>query len=270
MCVLNNICDLKICVLGTDDRSKFLRKLYLDEVGKLYSFESADVIIGPTPFSKDDVKVNGEVLRCEELIKSIENSSKVLYAGAISNNIKNKLKKASIKFFDVLNEDGVSISNAIPTAEGAISVAMNMTNFTIHKSNVLVMGYGNIGKVLSKMLCGIGANVYCEARNKKDIAFIEAMGYNSIKLQEIDSYLGKMNIIFNTIPSLVLNRERLILLKKDCAIIDLASSPGGVDFTAAKELDLNTTWALALPTKVAPKTAAFYLKNVIDELIEKG
>lgn len=44
---------------------------------------------------------------------------------------------------------------------------MNMTNFTLHKSNVLVMGYGNIGKVLSKMLCGIGANVYCEARNKK-------------------------------------------------------------------------------------------------------
>ena len=98
----------------------------------------------------------------------------MLYAGAISNNMKNKLKKASIKFFDVLNQEGVSILNAIPTAEGAISVAMNMTNFTIHKSNVLVMGYGNIGKILSKMLYGIGAKVYCEARNKKDIAFIEA------------------------------------------------------------------------------------------------
>ena len=82
--------------------------------------------------------------------------------------------------------------------------------------------------------------------------------------------LKKMNIIFNTIPSLILNKKRLKLLKKDCAIIDLASSPGGVDFPAAKELNLNTTWALALPTKVAPKTAAFYLKNVIDELIEKG
>lgn len=262
--------DLKVYVLGTDDRSKFLRKSYLEECGKLDSFENADVIIGPTPFSKDDVKVNGEVLSCDELIKSLENSSKVLYAGAISNNMKNKLKKASIKFFDVLNQEGVSILNAIPTAEGAISVAMNMTNFTIHKSNVLVMGYGNIGKILSKMLYGIGAKVYCEARNKKDIAFIEAMGYNSINLQEINNYLGKMDIIFNTIPSLILDKERLKLVKKECAIIDLASSPGGVDFPAAKELNLNTTWALALPTKVAPKTAAFYLKNVIDELIEKG
>ena len=86
--------DLKVCVLGTDDRSKFLRKSYLEECGKLNSFENADVIIGPTPFSKDDVKVNGEVLSCDELIKSLENSSKVLYAGAISNNMKNKLKKA--------------------------------------------------------------------------------------------------------------------------------------------------------------------------------
>lgn len=98
---------------------------------------------------------------------------------------------------------------------------MNMTNFTIHKSNVLVMGYGNIGKILSKMLYGIGAKVYCEARNKKDIAFIEAMGYNSINLQEINNYLGKMDIIFNTIPSLILDKERLKLVKKNVQLLIL-------------------------------------------------
>lgn len=270
MCDLNNVCDLKICVLGTDDRSKFLRKLYLDEVGKLYSFDSADVIIGPTPFSKDDVKVNGESLICDELIEILKNSSKVLYAGSISNNLKTKLKRKKVNFFDILEQDGVAILNAIPTAEGAISVAMNITDCTIHNSNSLILGYGNIGKILSKMLYGIGANVYCEARNKKDIAFINAMGYNSISLEEIDKYLSNMDIIFNTIPSLILDEKRLKLLKPDCAIIDLASSPGGVDFSAAKELNINTTWSLALPTKIAPKTAALYQKNIIDKLVKRG
>ena len=232
---------MKICVLGTDDRSKFLRKLYLKEEGRLASFEDADIVIGPTPFSKDDVKISGESLTCDELIEILKNSPKVLYAGSISNNMKTKLKRKKVNYFDILEQDGVAVLNAIPTAEGAISVAMNMTDCTIHNSNSLVLGYGNIGKILSKMLYGIGANVYCEARNKKDIAFINAMGYNSISLEEIDKYLSDMDIIFNTIPSLILDEKRLRLLKPDCAIIDLASSPGGVDFSAAKDLNISTS-----------------------------
>lgn len=262
--------DVKMCVLGTDERSKYIRKMYIKELGILNSFDNADIIIGPTPFSKDDVKVNGESLECNELINHMAGSNKILYAGAISKNMKVKLKKKNIKFYDILEEEGVAILNAIPTSEGAIDIAMNMTDFTIHGSNVLVLGYGNIGKILSKMLYGIGANVYCEARNKKDLAFIKAMGYNSISLDKLDSYLGDMDIIFNTIPAMILDEKRLKCLKKESVIIDLASSPGGVDFSKAKELKINTTWALALPTKVAPHTAAVYLKNVIDELIKRG
>lgn len=264
-----NKVDIRMCVLGTDERSKYIRKMYISEFGSLNSFDNANIIIGPTPFSKDDVKINGESLECNELINYLAGSDKVLYAGAISKSMKTKLKKKNIRFYDILEEDGVAILNAIPTAEGAISIAMNMTDFTIHGSNVLVLGYGNIGKILSKMLYGIGANVYCEARNKKDLAFISAMGYNSISLDKLDSYLGDMDIIFNTIPSMILDEKRLQCLKEDSVIIDLASSPGGVDFSKAKELNINTTWALALPTKVAPRTAAVYLKNVIDELIRE-
>lgn len=259
-----------LCVLGTDERSKYIRKMYISELGNLTSFDNADIVIGPTPFSKDDVKINGESLECNELINYLSNTDKILCAGAISKNMKIKLKKKRVKFYDILEEDGVSVFNAIPTAEGAIGVAMSMTDFTIHGSNVLVLGYGNIGKILSKMLYGIGANVYCEARNKKDLAFIEAMGYNSISLSSLDNYLYDMDIIFNTIPSLILDKKRLKCLKKDSVIIDLASSPGGVDFKEAKELNINATWTLALPTKVAPRTAAIYLKRVIDELIKKG
>ena len=262
--------DVNMCVLGTDERSKYMRKMYINELGSLNSFDNADIIIGPTPFSKDDVKVNGESLECNELINHMAGSDKILYAGAISKNMKVKLKKKNIKFYDILEEEGVAILNAIPTSEGAIDIAMKMTDFTIHGSNVLVLGYGNIGKILSKMLYGIGANVYCEARNEKDLAFIKAMGYNSISLDKLDSYLGDMDIIFNTIPAMILDEKRLKCLKKESVIIDLASSPGGVDFSKAKELKINTTWALALPTKVAPRTAAVYFKNVIDELIKRG
>ena len=163
--------------------------------------------------------------------------------------------------------EDVAILNAIPTAEGAISVAMEMSDITLHGSNVLVLGFGKIGKVLSKMLLGIGANVYCEARNKKDLALIKALGYNSIDLRDLDKYLPKFDYVFNTIPYLILDEIRLARLKKDVYLIDLASKPGGIDFDYAKSNGMNVTHALALPSKVAPKTAALYFKQKIEYII---
>ena len=79
---------------------------------------------------------------------------------------------------------------------------------------------------------------------------------------------GKYDIIFNTIPSLILDEQKLKLLKKNAVIIDLASKPGGVDFNKAKELNIKTIWALALPGKVAPVTSAKYLQECIQEYIK--
>ena len=58
-----------------------------------------------------------------------------------------------------------TVLNIIPTVEGAIQVAMQETKRTLHGSNVLILGFGRIGKLLSKSLVGLGVNVSCEARN---------------------------------------------------------------------------------------------------------
>jgi len=126
-----------------------------------------------------------------------------------------------------------------------------------------------VGKVLSKMLAGIGANVYCEARKTSDLSLVTAMGYTPVYLDDLDNKLPDMDVIFNTIPVTILNSKRLDLLKEETLVIDLASSPGGVDFKYAKENKKNVQWALALPAKVAPKTAAMYVKKEIDEIFEE-
>lgn len=74
---------------------------------------------------------------------------------------------------------------------------------------------------------------------------------------------GKYDIIFNTIPSIILDEQRLKLLKKNAIIIDLASNPGGIDFTKAKELGINARLELGLPGRVAPITSAEYIYNVV-------
>jgi dipicolinate synthase subunit A len=52
--------------------------------------------------------------------------------------------------------------------------------------------------------------------------------------------------------------------------LDLASIPGGIDFEYAKKLGLKTDWALSLPGKVAPLTAAEIIKKTIDNALVEG
>ena len=163
----------------------------------------------------------------------------------------------------------MTILNAISTAEGAIQIIMEQTLKTIHGSNILVMGFGRIGKILAKMLHGIGANVYCEARKDSDIAWIEAYGYKKIHLRNLKENVDKFDIIINTIPSMILDRVYLTKINKDCLILDLASDPGGVDREYAKENGIKVIWALSLPGKVAPVTSAEYIKNTLYNIFQE-
>lgn len=254
-------------ILGTDKRSINIRKMYEEENKVVKDFKEADYIISPTPFTKDKKYVTGTDIECGEIINMCKN--KILFSGALPIYIKEQLDKENIKYYDLMDYDDIAILNAVPTAEGAVKIAIEKTDITLCDSNVLVLGFGRIGKVLTKMLLGLGANVYCEARKEKDLAQIRAMGYNEIDLKELEDYLPEFDYIFNTVPYMIMDKNRLDLVKKDVCIIDLASSPGGVDFEYAKEKNINASLELALPARVAPKSAAIYFKQKIDKIIQE-
>ena len=77
-------------------------------------------------------------------------------------------------------------------------------------------------------------------------------------------------MIFNTVPVLLFSRDILQRMDRSTLLIDLASKPGGVDFTAAAELQLKTIWARSLPGRVAPKSAGFIIKNAILNMLKEG
>lgn len=233
------------------------------------AINSSEKIITSIPLSKDGIIVNSpysnETIYVKNIFETAKN--KKIITGNVTTEIEAQIiSNNKNEIIDVLKFEELAVLNAIPTAEGAIQIAMEQSNITLHNSNCLVMGFGRIGKILSKMLLGIGANVYCEARKTTDLAFIQALGYNVVDIKNIKEKLNKFNFIFNTIPHIILNEECLKIVKKDCCIIDLASKPGGVDFEMANNLKLNTQWALALPGKVAPKTSAKYIYEIIKDL----
>ena len=101
---------------------------------------------------------------------------------------------------------------------------------TISNSKILIMGYGRIGKILAHKLYGLHADIYICARKHEDFAWIEVFGYKSLSYDALDNYLNNFDVVFNTVPFLMLDANRLQKLKSETVIIDLASNPGGHGF----------------------------------------
>ena len=247
--------------------------LSLDGVEMCPTLEEAvsysKVVVGPVPLSSDRRRISSpfgrNVVELEDFITALK--GKYLIAGNI--NITDKLEEMGVQSIYLLKREEFSVLNTIATAEGTIQIAMEETQRTVHGTNVLIMGFGRIGKVLAKMLDGIGAKVYCEARKNEDISWIKAYGYNPIHLNDLDENLGKFDIIINTIPFQLLSAEKLDLVKPEAVIIDLASNPGGVDRKAAREKGLKVIWALSLPAKVAPLTSAEFIKETLYHVLKE-
>ncbi len=284
-----------IGILGGDLRIVFLSKMLAEDGYTIYTYgiENIDYynckiikcetieemskycncIISGIPFSKDGVYINSPFSSKEILISSVLNdlANKTLIAGSIKKELKEEFYKNKIKIIDLMDYESLTILNVIPTVEGAIQVAMENTDFTINDSKCLVLGFGRIAKLLSKRLKDLGANVSCMARKEKDLAWIKAYGYKEIHINNLIENLNKYDIIFNTVPAVILNDEKLKFLKdknKDVKLIELASKPGGIDIEKAKEYNIKTIEALGLPGKVAPLTTAKYIKQTLKNIDE--
>ncbi len=243
-----------------------------DEICESSHAFDADVIILPLPVSFDGEFLNApfskEKYSINELTDKI-NPSSIVLGGRITGELCEKFDNRRIKYFDYLNREELAIKNAIPTAEGAIEIAMRETPITLHGSKCLVTGYGRIGKILSKMLYGLGARVSVEARKFADLALIEGHDFTAISLNELPHHIGEFDVIFNTVPHIIFDESILEKVKKDALIIDLASHPGGVDFAAAANLGVRVIWALSLPGKVAPVSAGAIIKDTIVNILNE-
>ncbi|NMB01196.1 MAG: dipicolinate synthase subunit DpsA [Firmicutes bacterium] len=182
--------------------------------------------------------------------------------------IKGLATQYDLTLVEMAEIDEIAILNSIPTAEGAIQVAMENTAITIHRSRCLVLGLGRCGTTLAKTLVALGARVTVASRSDADLARAVVINCEPLPLSALNTRTD-FDIIFNTIPALVLPRSYLRLLDSESVIIDIASGPGGCDFIAAEQLGLRAIHALSLPGQVAPRTAAEILINTIPHLLQK-
>ena len=232
----------------------------------------AEFIILPMPVTADGNLLNAPFSRSritlDEVLAAMKPSQK-LVGGAVSDEVRQEVAARGLRIVDYLHRDELAVYNAVPTAEGAIQLAMEELPITIHGARCLVTGYGRIAQALARRLGGLDADVTVAARKFADIARAESQGHTGVEIAHLDD-AGDFDVIFNTVPALIFDRSRLEKLEKTTLLIDLASRPGGVDFNVAAELQIKTIWALSLPGRVAPKSSGLFIKDTLLNMIKEG
>jgi dipicolinate synthase subunit A len=199
----------------------------------------------------------------DEFFTALPEIKPPVFCGRATPMLKKAADDAGIPLIDYEGREEFIIKNTVPSAEGALQIAMEEMPTTIHGSSALVIGFGRIGKLLARHLSSLGAKVSVSARKPGDLAWISVYGYSPLETGKLSGRLSGFDVVFNTVPAVILTRGLLAELNEHCVIIDIASMPGGVDYPAARALSRKAIHALSLPGKVAPKTAGRAIRDVI-------
>ncbi len=284
---------MDICLIGGDTRMGMLAETAAEKGNRviccgmdMYGFKksclltdsisvaikSSRAVILPLPVTRDGINLFTPLsyfgITIFDIVKHLK-EGQLLLGGMISPELYKKLSETGATVVDYFAREELNILNAISTVEGVLEIAMHETDFTIFASNVLIVGYGRLGRVAADRFSSMGANVTVSARKKSDLAWIKVEGYNGILTSDIEKHSEKFDIIINTVPNIVISKKELESLKKECLIIDLASLPGGVDFDTASRLGIKAISALSLPGKVAPRSAASVIYDTLSSILDE-
>lgn len=279
---------MQLYILGGDARIGYMAKAFvrrgykvaglglgipeISEVEPEIGIPGADAVVLGVPCSRDGQTIyapfyNG-LIPIETVIQLADSQTPVL-CGMASGELYRRFAAENIPLIDYFAREELAILNAVPTAEGAVEIAMREMPITIWKSGCLVVGFGRIGKYLAHILAALGADVTVSARRSRDYAFCKSLGYKSVETAAIAKTAKQYDVIFNTVPEKIIDAPVLSGMKQSSLVIDLASNPGGVDKEAAEAFGIKSIHALSLPGRVAPVTAGEILCETVSNILSE-
>ncbi|WP_373896056.1 dipicolinic acid synthetase subunit A [Virgibacillus natechei] len=270
---LNMLPDTTIILVGFDNLEQGFMGLTQMEVEDL-ELPKLDAVV--LPITGTDTQGEVETVFSDQPIQLSKRwftqlkKTALIFTGITNDYLSTATAEADISLIPLLDRDDVAIYNSIPTAEGAIMMAIEHTDYTIHSSRVNVVGFGRVGNTVANKFAALGAKVSVTASSIKELARITEMGLTAVPLVNLSAYTNECDLLINTIPAPVVKKESIQNLPPHALILDLASNPGGTDFDYAKQRGIPAILSKSLPGIVAPKTAGKILADVIKQSVTKG
>lgn len=278
----------KFLFLGGDLRMLYAAE-YLNKEHScfVYGFENAeefpvpnvseiipcDCVVLPLPASSDGTHINmpyhKENLDLGVLVSAVKKGGTV-FTGKSCTYLERLCEENQLKLKNYFSREELQIMNAVPTAEGALEILLAELPITVFGTDILITGFGRIGEVMAGMLKGLGANVTVAARRYEQLAKASVSGCGTVHFDKLNGTLAYYDAVINTVPAPVFDRKRLMMLKKDCLIIDLASKTGVEDMELAASVGVKVIWALSLPGRTAPVSAGRIIGKTVENMLREG
>ena len=190
----------------------------------------AHCVILPLPVGSPDGALNAPMSDTKYALEEIFahlTPDQYICGGMVSPAVAALAAQYGLTIHDYFQREELAVANAVPTAEGAVQIAMEEMGVTLHRSRVLVLGYGRVGKLTAHRMAALGARVTVAARSFEALAWADAYGHDTVRMDRVAEGLADYDLVINTVPTRLLTRDLLSRLREGCLVMDLASKPGG-------------------------------------------
>ena len=245
---------MRIWIQGNTEMDLFLKKRCAEQGMMLSSASDCDLAVFGFPYAM-----------ISEEIKEALGEKKKIVCGIMDEKLETYAAEKVWMLYRPLKDEEYLLENAKLTAEGAVFTAMNKLSIAVQEAECLVIGYGRIGKELTRLLRGLGAHVTVAARRPESR---EEAGNDSVPISKIQSVIKKTDLILNTVPYPILSESSLLLIKNTAFLFDLASKPYGFDMEAARRLGVHAYLESGIPGRYCPASAASALLRYIERSVQ--
>ena len=148
----------------------------LDGIGR------ADCVVLPLPVAGAEGMVNTPLTRSALPLASLLDAlspPQILCGGRVDPVSAAMADARGLILRDYFAREELAVANAVPTAEGAVQLAMEQMPVTIHGARVLITGFGRVGQAAARRFAALGARVSVAARRYEQLALAESEGYGA-------------------------------------------------------------------------------------------
>ena len=241
---------MNINIISNDARYEILNDFlnengYYSKITTLDNLTQCDAVILP-------MKTNASVDDFKHPLSKVGNA--IVFTGE-----RDKISQVfNGEIVDYSKNESFLLENAYITAECALSIALSELNKTLSQTRALIIGYGRIGKYLSKMLLDLNTSLYVYARREESVKEATLSGAQPFSISELDK--GNFDVVFNTVPERIVPKAISDKIK-DTLLIELASAPGGFEDDGAPKK------ALKLPGIMKPRSAGYAIYNFVSSYL---
>ncbi len=232
----------------------------------------AEVILLPTPFSKDGVhlfQADQQHPPClsDELWSSLK-PGQILAVYSLSQEKIHELEQKCCKVFQFSLSPVFARENAWLTAEGLLSEVIRYTPFSLSSARTLLLGYGCCGSAIGALFHPLCRSIYLLEQEQEKQGLAEKKGICPIQKEDFSTVLPRCSLVINTIPAAVLEPEWIRELPGSCHIFDIASSPFGFPGTVTEDYLLPYFRLPGLPGRFSPVSAGQAIGKIIERITD--